>query len=99
MKGTDVGLDRSQALMVSQSYISEEGPHYFFYPINTIPGADRSKVRGEQRFTAWSLPDAIAPESQLWNVGQLPDMQQDSDLPEALSKFQPFLPGVGTHTR
>ena len=65
VKGTDVGLDRSQALMVSQSYISEEGPHYFFYPINTIPGADRSKVRGEQRFTAWSLPDAIAPESQL----------------------------------
>jgi hypothetical protein len=65
VKGTHVGLDRSQALMVSQSYISEEGPHDVFFPINTVPGGDRTKVRGEQRFTAWSLPDTIAPESQL----------------------------------
>lgn len=36
------------------------------FDINSVPGADRTKVRGEERFTAWSLPDEY----------QAPDPQQ-----------------------
>lgn len=63
--GTDVDLDRSQALLVNQSSVTENGTQTFSYAINTVPGADRAKIRGEQRFSAWSLADGIAPESQL----------------------------------
>lgn len=63
--GVGIGLDRDQATLLGQGYIGQNGTYVLSYPLNNIPGADRSKVRGEERFTINSLPDYQAPASQL----------------------------------
>jgi hypothetical protein len=64
-KGTGVGIDRSLATLDSQVMMSENGTQTLTYVINSIAGSDRSKVRGEERFSFFSLADYQAPESQL----------------------------------
>ncbi|MCX6879135.1 MAG: hypothetical protein NTW21_35815 [Verrucomicrobia bacterium] len=65
--GTGIGLDRTQATLMSQSAITANGTQTLTFLINSVPGADRAKVRGEERFTVFSLPDpdCQAPSSQL----------------------------------
>lgn len=63
--GIGVGFDRTQAIIQTQSSIATNGPQTLTFALTMIPGADRSKVRGEERFTAWSLEDYQAPESVL----------------------------------
>jgi len=63
--GTDVNVDRSQATLLSQVSLVSNGNFRLNYSVTSIPGADRSKVRGEERFTVFSLEDYMAPESQL----------------------------------
>lgn len=63
--GVGVGLDRGQATQLGEGYIGQNGTYILNYPANNIPGADRSKIRGEERFTINSLPDYQAPEAQL----------------------------------
>jgi hypothetical protein len=63
--GVGTGLDRTQATLLTQSSINTNGPQTLTYAINSIPGADRSKVRGEERFSIFSLEDYQAPEFQL----------------------------------
>ena len=63
--GTGVGLDRNQATLLDQTVINTNGLRTDPYLVNLIPGADRKKVRGEQRFTVKSLADYQAPETQL----------------------------------
>ncbi len=63
--GTGIGIDRTQATVQSQSSLAENGLQTLTYPINAIPGADRSKIRGEERFSVFSIADYQAPESQL----------------------------------
>lgn len=63
--GTGVGIDRSQATLLTQTSMTTNGAQSLTYAINSIPGADRSKVRGEERFSIFSLEDYQAPESQL----------------------------------
>jgi hypothetical protein len=63
--GTGNGLDRNQATLSSQAYVTSNGKHTFVYAVNTVPGADRAKIRGEERFSIFSLPDYQAPASQL----------------------------------
>ncbi len=63
--GTGFAIDRTQAALMSQTYIEANGTSTLTFAINAIPGADRAKIRGEERFSAFSLADYQAPESQL----------------------------------
>lgn len=63
--GTGQGIDRNQATLIHQVMLTNNATHRLSYAINSVPGADRSKVRGEERFSVFSLADYQAPESQL----------------------------------
>lgn len=63
--GTGIGLDRTQATLLSQASLTANGAQTLTYAVNSIPGADRSKVRGEERFSIFSVADYQAPASQL----------------------------------
>lgn len=63
--GNGENLDRTQATMLSKVSIVQNGLETLSYELNSVPGADRVKVRGEERFSVFSLPDYQAPESQL----------------------------------
>lgn len=63
--GTGIDIDRSQATLVSQGSLDTNGTHQLSYAVTSIPGGNRTKVRGEERFSVFSLEDYQAPESQL----------------------------------
>lgn len=63
--GTGIDIDRTQATLYSQATLTSNGPRTLTYSLTSVPGADRSKVRGEERFSVFSLEDYQAPESQL----------------------------------
>ena len=65
VKGDGVNLDRTQATLEGSLSIAQNGIHTYSYTINQIPGADRAKIRGEERFSVFSLDDYQAPASQL----------------------------------
>ncbi|MEK7951770.1 hypothetical protein [Luteolibacter soli] len=58
-------LDRTQATLQSQSSITSNGTSTIVINPTEIPGANRAKVRGEERFTIHSVADAQTPASQL----------------------------------
>ncbi len=73
--GTDVGIQRSQATLLSQASITTNGTQTLTFPLTSVPGADRSKVRGEERFSVYSIADYQAPSAilasqyiQIWPV-------------------------------
>lgn len=55
--GTGMNLDRTQATLLSQNYVEANGSSTLTFAINEVPGADRTKVRGEERFSLFSLLD------------------------------------------
>jgi hypothetical protein len=63
--GTGKNTDRGQAKLISEGSISSNGTHVLEYPITQISGTDRLKVRGEERFSVFSLADYQSPEAQL----------------------------------
>ncbi len=63
--GTGLAIDRSQATLLSQSVISQNGTQTLTFALTSVPGADRAKVRGEERFSVFSLADYQAPETQI----------------------------------
>ncbi len=63
--GTGVGIDRSQATLEGQTSMNQNGTTTLTYTVNSIPGADRAKIRGEERFSFFSLTDYQVPPSQL----------------------------------
>lgn len=65
--GSEVGttINRNLATLLSQGSINSNGTHVLNFTVNAIPGADRSKVKGEERFSIFSLADYQAPESEL----------------------------------
>jgi hypothetical protein len=63
--GDGTNIDRSQAILHSQSIINQNGIQTLTFNLPSVPGADRSKVRGEERFSIFSIADYQAPESQL----------------------------------
>jgi hypothetical protein len=63
--GTGVGIDRSQATLEGQRVMNQNGTTTLTFTLNSLPGANRAKVRGEERFSAFSLDDYQAPPSQL----------------------------------
>jgi len=54
--GTGDGLDRTQATLLSQTSVTSDGTQTATIAINEIPGANRAKVRGEERFSLFSQP-------------------------------------------
>jgi hypothetical protein len=63
--GNGVGLNRTQATMLSQVVISTNCTQRLSYILTSVPGTDRTKVRGEERFSVFSLEDYQSPESQI----------------------------------
>lgn len=64
-KGTDVGLNRTQATLLGTQTLDKEGTTTYSFLINQVPGANRAKVRGEERFSLYSLEDYQSPAAQL----------------------------------
>jgi hypothetical protein len=58
-------VDRGQATLLSQGSLTANGTQQLDYPVSSIPGGDRTKIRGEERFSVYSLEDYQSPESQL----------------------------------
>lgn len=63
--GDGTAVNRSQATLLSQSSVNENGTITLTYSVSSIPGGDRTKLRGEERFSVFTLADYQAPESQL----------------------------------
>jgi len=63
--GTGVALDRSQAILSSQASITQNGSQTLSYALTSIPGSNRSKVRGEETYSVFSLADYQVPAAQL----------------------------------
>jgi hypothetical protein len=63
--GTGVGIDRTLATLNSQVFMNQNGLTTLTYTVNSLPGANRAKIRGEERFSVFSLDDYQAPSSQL----------------------------------
>ena len=63
--GTGSGIDRTQATLLMNDVITTNGNHTYNFAINSVPGANRAKIRGEERFSVFSLEDYQAPEMQL----------------------------------
>lgn len=63
--GNGSTIDRSQATLLTQSFISSNGTQTLTYELNSVPGANRAKVRGEERYSVFCLADTLSPESQL----------------------------------
>lgn len=66
--GIGEGIDRNQATLIDQRTLVNNAIHRLSYAINSVPGADRAKIRGEERFSVFSQEDYQAPESQLSSV-------------------------------
>jgi len=63
--GTGDSINRTLATLLTQSSIGSNGAQRLTYQLTSIPGADRTKVRGEERFSVFSLADLLSPASQL----------------------------------
>lgn len=63
--GNGIGIDRTQATLASQVTVNTNGTQTLTYALTGIAGADRAKIRGEERFSVFSQADYQAPESQL----------------------------------
>jgi len=63
--GTGTDIDRTQAILYDQKSLVNNAIHRLSYTITSVPSSDLSKVRGEERFSVFSLADYQAPESQL----------------------------------
>ena len=63
--GTRESIDQTQATLLQQVLLVDNQVHHFSFPITAIPGEDRTKIRGEEHFSVYSLDDYQAPSSQL----------------------------------
>jgi hypothetical protein len=63
--GTRESLDPEHATLLQQVLLVDNKIHHFSFPINAVPGVERTKIRGEERFSVYSLDDYQAPSSQL----------------------------------
>ncbi|WP_411826621.1 hypothetical protein [Luteolibacter sp. AS25] len=63
--GDGSGVDRTQASLIGQGYIENNGEYTLSYLVSSIPGSDLSKIRGEERFSVYSIEDYQSPESHL----------------------------------
>ncbi len=60
-----LNLNPDQGILISAGTISGNGTKVLHYPINAIPGPNRAKVMGEERFSVVTLPDLSNPAAPL----------------------------------
>jgi hypothetical protein len=92
--GTGEILDRTQATLLSQTSITNNGTQTATIALNEIPGANRAKVRGEERFSIFSQAANITN----WESGQVynvPASQLDSQLVQIWPVADGSISGVG----
>lgn len=63
--GTAVGLDRSLATLLTQASITTNGSQTLTYALTSVPNADRTKARGEERFSIYSVADTLVASTQI----------------------------------
>ena len=63
--GTGVGIDRTQATLLTTASITTNGLQTLSYTLTAVPGTPLTKIRGEERFSVFSLADYQAPSTQL----------------------------------
>ncbi|BCU79074.1 hypothetical protein [Luteolibacter sp. LG18] len=63
--GTGVGIDRTQATLISTSSIAVNGSQTLTYSMTSLTATPQTKVRGEERYSIYSLDDYQAPAAQL----------------------------------
>ncbi len=63
--GDGTSVDRTQATLHQQAFIESNGIFTMSYTLTSVPAGNLAKVRGEERFSIFSLEDYQAPESQL----------------------------------
>lgn len=110
--GVGVGIDRTQATLYSQSSIATNGTQTLAYSLTGIPGANLKKLRGEERFSVFSLADYQAPESQLasefiqvWPVadGTISGILQDQivrfSMPSITITYNDIYPGSSVYAQ
>jgi hypothetical protein len=68
VKGTGINIDRTQATLLSQATINTNGSQTLSYAVTSVPGADRSKVRGEERFSIFTFDDSRTSEGITYSV-------------------------------
>jgi hypothetical protein len=58
--GNGININRTQATLLTQSFINTNGTQTITIPAwgTSIPGADPLKIRGEERFTVFSIEDS-----------------------------------------
>jgi len=89
--GTGVEIDRTQAILLSpQVEITTTGMQTLTYELNSVPGADRSKVRGEERFSVFSIADIRPP---TYNV---PEIQISSQFIQIWPVADGSITGIAT---
>ena len=111
-KGDGVNIDRTQATLEGSLVINQNGIHTYSYTVNQVPGANRAKVRGEERFSVFSLPDYQSPASQLasqfiqvWPVsdGSISGIQNgqliEFKVPDITISLNDLYPGSSTYTQ
>jgi hypothetical protein len=59
------GGGSDQAILLGQGYLDTNGTQTLQYLVNSVPGADRAKIRGEETFSVYSLEDYQSPEAHL----------------------------------
>ncbi len=111
--GTGTEIDRTQATLASQVSIDTNvSLKKETYTLTTIAGADRSKIRGEERFSIFSLTDFQAPSSQLaaqtvqiWPVahGTISGISDNETIefstPTLTLAFNDIYPGAGIYAQ
>jgi hypothetical protein len=94
-------VKRGQATLLSQGSLKNNGDHVLAYTLNSVPGGDRTKVKGEERFSVYSLADYQAPESQLASkfiqIWPLTDLTVTGITPE--STIKDVAPNVNIHLK
>jgi hypothetical protein len=95
--GIGVNLDRTQATLKTTTYLTSNGTQTLSYMQTAVPGTDLAKLRGEERFSAFSLEDTLSPQSQLasryiqiWPV----DAPADPQCAGCLSQFNDLCPSL-----
>lgn len=63
--GTGSDIDPDQATMLGKVMLNQNGEYLLNYGLSSVPSQDLSKIRGEERYSIYSLEDYQAPASQL----------------------------------
>ena len=63
--GTDAGINRSQATLLSKASIDSNGLRSLTYSITAVPGANLASIAGEERFSVFTVLDGNFPVAQL----------------------------------